>query len=156
MAENVVVITGSDPRKGLDTLSALDEAGEVELRAAAIVQRDADGKLSLDHETGDAISFSERHPRLGAVITLLLGPLDTLLFGNQLVSLFGASEQTPEELAIGHLAQAVPAGGQAVIADVDESDPALLDAKLVDATVARRAYADVEREIDASQEDNVS
>jgi hypothetical protein len=155
MAENVVVITGSDPRKVLDTLSALDEAGEVELRAAAIVARDADGKLSLDHETGDAISFSERHPRLGAVITLLLGPLDTLLFGNQLVSLFGASEQTPEELAIGHLAQAVPAGGQAVIADVEESDPGLLDAKLPDATVARRAYVDVEREIDASRENNV-
>jgi hypothetical protein len=151
MAENVVVITGSDPRKVLDTLSALDEAGELELRAAAIVQRDADGKLSLDHETGDAISFTERHPRLGAVVTLLLGPLDTLLFGNQLVSLLGASEQTPEELAIGHLAQAVPAGSQAVIADVDEPDPSLLEARLADATVARRAYSDVEREIDASR-----
>src|ERR1700742_3799913 len=102
MAENVVVITGSDPRKVLDTLSALDEAGELELRAAAIVARDADGKLSLDHETGDAISFTERDPTLGAAITLLLGPLDTLLFGNQLVFLLGASEQTPEELAIGH------------------------------------------------------
>ncbi len=156
MAENVVVITGSDPHEVLDTLTALDGAGELELRAAAIVARDADGKLSLDHETGDAISFSERHPRLGAVVTLLLGPLDTLLFGNQLVSLFGASEQTPEELAIGHLAQAVPAGGQAVIADVEESDLGLLGARLADATIARRPYADVEREIDASREDERS
>jgi hypothetical protein len=152
MAENVVVITGSDPRKVLDTLSALDAAGEVELRAAAIVARDADGKLSLDHETGDAVTFVDRHPRLGALITLLLGPLDTLLFGNQLVALFGTTQQTAEELAVGHLAQAVPAGATAVIADVDEPDPAVLGTALDGATIARRTYADVEREIDASRE----
>jgi hypothetical protein len=155
MTENVVVITGSDPQKTVDTLRALDDAGKLELRAAAIVHRDADGRLSLDHETGDAVSFTDRHPRLGAVITLLLGPLDTLLFGNQLVSLFGASEQTAEELAVGHLAQAIPAGTTAVITDVDEPDTAVLDkaldTTLGNVTIARRTYADVERELDASR-----
>lgn len=152
MAENVVVITGSDPQKTLDTLHALDDGGKLELRAAAIVHRDDDGKLSLDHETGDAVSFTDRHPRLGAVVTLLLGPLDTLLFGNQLVSLFGASEQTAEELAVGHLAQAIPAGTTAVITDVDEPDPAVLDDALGEVTIARRTYADVERELDAARD----
>jgi hypothetical protein len=152
MTENVVVITGSDPQKVLDTLRALDDAGTLEVRAAAIVHRDADGRLTLDHETGDAVSFTDRHPRLGALITLLLGPVDTLLFGNQLVSLFGATEQSAEELAVGHLAQAVLAGATAVIADVDEPDPALLDATLDGATIARRTYADVERELDASRD----
>jgi hypothetical protein len=156
MAENVVVITGSDPQKTVDTLRALDEGGKLELRAAAIVHRDADGKLSLDHETGDAVSFTDRHPRLGAVITLLLGPLDTLLFGNQLVSLFGTTEQTAEELAVGHLAQAIPAGTTAVITDIDEPDPAVLDealgTTLGGVTIVRRPYADVERELDASRE----
>ena len=149
MTENVVVVTGADPRSVLDTLRALDDAGALELRAAAIVHRDPDGRLTLADETGDAVAFADRHPRLGALITLLLGPLDTLLFGNQLVSLFGLSERSAEELAVGHLAQAVPAGGQATIADVDEPDPALLDAKLAGATVTRRPYADVEREIGA-------
>lgn len=152
MTENVVVVTGADPRGVLDTLRALDEAGALELRAAAIVHRAADGSLSLDHEAGDAVAFAERHPRLGALITLLLGPLDTLLFGNQLVALFGATEHSAEELAVGHLAQAVPAGGRATIADIDEPDPALLDAKLAGATVTRRPYAEVEREIEASRE----
>ena len=152
MAENVVVVTGADPRKVLDTLRALDAAGTLELRAAAIVHRDARGRLSLDHEVGDAVSFANRHPRLGALITVLLGPLDTLLFGNQLVSLFGATEQRPEELAVGHLAQAVPAGGTAVIADLDEPEPGLVDAQLVGASVARRPYTEVEREIEASRE----
>jgi len=110
MTENVVVVTGADPRSALDTLQALHEAGSLELRAAAVVRRDEHGKLSLDHEAGDAVSFADRHPRLGAVVTLLLGPLDTLLFGNQLVSLYGAAEQSPEELAIGHLARTVPPG----------------------------------------------
>jgi hypothetical protein len=150
MTENVVVVTGADPRSVLDTLQALDEEGVLELRAAAVVRRDADGHLSLDHEAGDAVSFADRHPRLGAVVTLLLGPLDTLLFGNQLVSLFGATERSAEELAVGHLAQAVPAGGEAMIADIDEPDPAVLDAKLAGASVTRRRYADVEEELGAS------
>ena len=94
MTENVVVVTGADPRSVVDTLQALDAEGALELRAAAVVRRDADGRLSLDHEAGDAVSFADRHPRLGAVITLLLGPFDTLLFGNQLVSLFGATERS--------------------------------------------------------------
>lgn len=152
MTENVVVITGSEPHEVLDTLRALHDAGTLELRAAAIVHRDGNGRLSLDHETGDAVAFTERHPRLGAVITLLLGPLDTLLFGNQLVSLLGATEQSAEEAAVVHLAQAVPANGTAVIADVHEPDPAALDTALDGATIARRTYADVEREIDAGRE----
>ncbi|MFR9803828.1 hypothetical protein ACL02T_16230 [Pseudonocardia sp. RS010] len=152
MAENVVVVTGAEPREVLDALAALDGAGALELRAAAIVHRDTEGTLSLDHETGDAVSFAERHPRLGALVTLLLGPIDTLLFGNQLVSLYGAAEQSPEELAIGHLARTVPAGGTAVIADVDEPDPGQLDARLPGTVVARRPYTEVEREIEASRE----
>jgi hypothetical protein len=151
MTENVVVITGSDPRTTLDTLRTLDHAGALDLRAAAIVHREADGRLSLDHETGDAVSFADRHPRLGAIVTLLLGPLDTLLFGNQLVSLFGASEKTAEEFAVGHLAQAIPAGTTAVIADVDEYDPTVLDKALDGAQIARRTYADVEGELDAGR-----
>jgi hypothetical protein len=139
MTENVVVVTGPDPRSALDTLQALHEAGSLELRAAAIVRRDADGRLTLDNEAGDAVSIADRHPRLGAVVTLL--------FGNQLVSLFGATERTAEELAVGQVAQAVPAGGEAVIADVDEPDPGLLDAKLAGATITRRPYAEVEQEI---------
>jgi hypothetical protein len=81
----------------LERSRALNDAGTLDLRAAAGVHRDADGGLSLDHEAGDAVSFTDRHPRLGTVITLLLGPL---LFGNQLVSLFGASEQSAQQLAV--------------------------------------------------------
>ena len=95
MAENVVVITGLDPQKTLDTLRALDDAGTLELRAAAHVHRDANGRLSLDHETGDTVSFTDRHPRLGP-ITLLLGPLDTLLFGWLLVRV--QSEELPSQV----------------------------------------------------------
>jgi hypothetical protein len=136
----------------LDTLRALNDAGTLHLRAAALVHRDVDGRLSLNHETGDAISFTDRHPRLGAVITLLLGPLDTLLFGNHLVSLLGAAEQSAEQLAVGHLAQAIPADSTAVIADVYEADPAALDTMLGDAVIGRQTYADVERELDAGRE----
>ncbi|WP_344427766.1 hypothetical protein [Pseudonocardia ailaonensis] len=145
MSENVVVVTGVDPKQALEALQGLEL---VEVRAAAVVHRAADGTLTLDHETGDAVSFADRHPRLGALITLLLSPVDTLLFGNQLVSLFGATEQTAEELAVGHLAQAVPAGSSALIADVVEPDEELLN-QAVGGRITRRPYADVERELSA-------
>lgn len=156
MAENVLVVTGSDPE---EALSALRAADSIELRAAAIVHRAADGSLSLDEQTGDASTFADRHPRLGALVTLLLGPIDTLLFGNQLVALYGASETEPaestigtgqsgEELALRHIAQAVPAGSSAVIAEVVEQDPGVLDTA-VPGTIARKPLAQVEREIEA-------
>jgi hypothetical protein len=148
MAENVVVITAADLDAALQALEGLDG---VELRAAAVVSRDADGTLSLDHEAGDALTFTEKHPRLGALVTLLLGPIDTLLFGNQLVALYGATEQSPEDLALRHIAQAVPAGGTALIAEVVEEDPAVLDAA-VPGTVSRKPLEQVEREIDAAQQ----
>jgi hypothetical protein len=151
MAENVVVITGTEPRATIDALRELDADGALELRAAAVVHRSAKGTLRLDHETGDAVAFTERHPRLGALVTLLLGPLDTLLFGNQLVALYGAREQSPEELAIGQVARAVPAGGTAVIADVVEQQENTLDAKVA-GTVTRRPTADVENEIAAANQ----
>jgi hypothetical protein len=73
------------------------------------------------------------------------------LFGNQLVALVGAAEQGAEPLAVGHLPQAIPADATAVIAEVDEPDPAALDKALAGATIARRTYADVEHELDASR-----
>ncbi|MCF7552071.1 hypothetical protein [Pseudonocardia sp. WMMC193] len=145
MAENVLVVTGSDPAEALSALRASDA---IELRAAAIVHRAADGKLTLDEQTGDALTFADTHPRLGALVTLLLGPVDTLLFGNQLVALYGAAEQSEEGLALRHIAQAVPAGGSAVIADVVEDDESILDTA-VPGTIARKPLAQVEREIDA-------
>jgi hypothetical protein len=145
--ENVLVVTGSDPS---EALSALRASAAIELRAAAIVHRAADGSLSLDEQTGDALTFADKHPRLGALVTLLLGPIDTLLFGNQLVALYGATEQSEEELALQHIAQAVPAGGSAVIAEVVEEDEALLDAA-VPGTIARKPLAQVEREIEATR-----
>jgi hypothetical protein len=143
VAENVLVVTGSDPSEALSALRASDA---IELRAAAIVHRAADGTLSLDDQTGDALTFADRHPRLGALVTLLLGPIDTLLFGNQLVALYGASEQSDEELALRHIAQAVPAGSSAVIAEVVEDDPSVLDTA-VPGTITRKPLAQVEREL---------
>jgi hypothetical protein len=39
-----------------------------------------------------------------------------------------------------------------VIAEVDEPDPAALDEALAGATIARRTYADVEHELEASRD----
>ncbi len=92
---------------------------------------------------------SERHPRLATLLTVLAGPLDTLLLGNSLVALVGAvSEPTPDEVALEQLARAIPAGATAVIADVVERDPEVVDREMarLGARVARRPQAEVEAE----------
>ena len=82
------------------------------------------------------------------------GPLDTLLFGNSFIALTGAlAEPSPDEVALEHLARAVPPGRTAVVAEVAESDPGLVDEALagVSAWIVRRPLADVEAEFGAAR-----
>jgi hypothetical protein len=59
---------------------------------------------------------------------VLAGPLDTLLFGNSVMALTGAlAEPSPDEVALEHLARAVPPGRTAVVAEVAESNLPLVD-----------------------------
>jgi hypothetical protein len=85
---------------------------------------------------------------------LLAGPLDTLLLGNSLVALTGAlAEPSPDEVALEHLARAVPPGRTAVVAEVAESDPGLVDEALAGLSVriVRRPLGEVEAELDAER-----
>ena len=153
--ENVLVVALDDPGTPTDpVLVALTEPGDgFTLRSAAIVHRDADGAVTIGEHAGDLDTegtLVERHPRLAGLLTALLAPVDTLLLGNSLVALTGAlAEPSPDERVLLRLARAVPAGGTAVIADVVESDPQVLDDRLAACavTVTRRPLAEVEAEL---------
>ena len=100
-------------------------------------------------------TFAERYPRLATLLLVLAGPLDTLLFGNSLVALTGALvEPSSDEVALEHLARAAPPGRTAVVAEVAEFDPGLVDEALArfSAWIVRRPRADVEAELDAARE----
>ena len=52
--ENVILVPAKNPDSGrelLDSLGRLSQAGEIELRAAAIVERQADGRWHFPEET---------------------------------------------------------------------------------------------------------
>lgn len=56
-------------------------------------RRSSDGRISIEDHMGDMETrqtLVERHPRLAGLLTVLAGPLDTLLLGNSLVALAGA------------------------------------------------------------------
>jgi uncharacterized membrane protein len=131
--ENVLVITLDEAAapQALEMLSRLASEDGFELRAAAVVHRSGDGRISIEDHVGNVETrqtLAQRHPRLATLLTVLAGPLDTLLLGNSLVALAGAvAEPTPEELALDQLARAIPLGGTAVIADVVERDPDLVN-----------------------------
>ena len=64
------------------------------------------------------------------------------------------AEPSPDEVALEHLARAVPPGRTAVVAEVAESDPGLVDEALagVSAWIVRRPLADVEAELGAARD----
>ena len=159
--ENVLVITLEETvaPHALETLSRLaTEDDGFDLRVAAVVHRSDGGRIRIDDHVGDietSLTLAERHPRLATLLTVLAGPLDTLLLGNTLVALAGAvAEPTPDELALEHLARAIPPGGTAVIADVVEREPEVANRALapLGATVARRPLAEVEAEVGAADQ----
>jgi uncharacterized membrane protein len=160
-AETVLVITLDHAERAPEAIGALTGLaadGALELRAAAVVRRSADGRISIGDEVGDvdtAGTFAERFPRLATLLLALAGPLDTVLFGNSLMVLTGAlAEPSPDEVALEHLARAVAPGRTAVVAEVVESDPAVVDRALADLSVrvARRPLVELEAELDAARE----
>jgi hypothetical protein len=120
-----------------------------------VTGRDRTGRAIREVGDVDTVgTFVERHPRLATLLTVLAGPLDTLLLGNSLVALTGAlAEPSPDEVALEHLARAVPPGRTAVVAEVAESDPGLVDEALAGLSVriVRRPLGEVEAELDAAR-----
>jgi uncharacterized membrane protein len=156
--ENVLVIAFADPASGraaLDALTELDSTGVVELRAGAVVDRADDGKIRVRKEAGDTVPAVERHPRLAALLAVLVGPLDTLLFGNSLLALAGATVVPSEdELALGDLARSIPPGHTAVVAAIVEPEADVVDPRMAElgGIVARRSLAELEAELAASDD----
>jgi uncharacterized membrane protein len=158
--EKVLVITLDEAAvsQALETLNRLASEDGFELRAAAVVHRSDDGRIRIEDQVGDVETrqtLVERHPRLATLLAVLAGPLDTLLLGNSLVALAGAvAEPTPDELALEHLARAIPLGGTGIIADVFERDPDAVDGGLahLGAQVSRRPLAEVQAEIGAADQ----
>ena len=159
--ENVVVVNFPDDSKAYEAMTSvreLDSQGQLRLRAAAVVARDADGGVLVKDQTGDdGLEGVATGGILGLLIGILGGPLGVLIGGatGLLVgSLFDLEDSEQSESVLGEISASVHAGRTALLAEVQEQSHAVLDAAMshLDGEVLRRPVADVEAEISAAAE----
>ena len=149
--ENVLTVNFDDDTKAytaLTSLKQLDEQGQLQLDAAAVVVRNEDGHIETKDEVGDPeFAGSATGGVLGLIIGVLGGPLGVLIGGYTgllIGSLFDMGEADDTESALSDVARSVRPGRPALIAVATEQSPEVLDAamKTLGGTIVRR-YLDV-------------
>jgi uncharacterized membrane protein len=158
---NVVVVTfeqDSEAYEALARLKELDSQGQVELRAAAAVIRDDDGKVIIKDEVGESYGVATATGGLiGLLIGIIGGPLGVLIGGATGLmagSLYDLDEEFDTRSALSQISHAVEVGHTALVAEVSEPSPEVLDSDMarLSGKVFRRPVHEVEAEIAAAQE----
>jgi uncharacterized membrane protein len=159
--ENVVLVTFGEPSRAFQAMSELRRLGDegaLDVRTAAVVERQTDGQFRIP-EGSENIGFvgTAAGGAIGALIGALAGPLG-LLLGGATGAIVGVvadvDEADASEVLLGTVTRSVPPGAAAVVADVDEPAPEVLDAVMtkVGGTVTRRPKFEVEAELQAAEE----
>lgn len=161
MVENIVLVTFGEPSQAYQAMSELRRLGDegaLDVRTAAIVERQADGQFRVP-EGPENIGFvgTAAGGAIGALVGALAGPLG-LLLGGATGAVVGAvadvDESDVSEVLLGTVTRAVPPGATALVADVDEPAPEVLDTVMAKAggMVTRRSRFEVEAELQAAEE----
>ncbi len=158
MGESVVLWSSPQPaeaREAMAELQRLHRDGAVTIRAMAALERDADGQLRI---INDADNFGFEGTVAGGVIGSLLGVLAGpagILLGGAAGVLAGSSadaRQSEEEgRIVGAVARHIAPGTAAVVADLEEPNPEVIDAAARSAggTVVRWSRSEVEAELNS-------
>ena len=163
MEDNVLTITFAEEAKAYQALSDIKRAavaGELEVVAAAVVHRNAEGLFSVkDGVTdGSASGAAVTGTLIGSLIGILAGPLGVLLgasSGALLGGAVGLGDATVTSSVIEQMMRSVPNGASVVVAQVRETSVAALDKVVADlgGVIVRRpteaVLAEVEAEADA-------
>ena len=162
MDENVIVTTFSEDSRAYEALAqlkALAAENQIDLRDGGVVARAQDGTLHVRDESGneDDGLATLTGGTIGLLIGILGGPLG-VLFGGAVGLLTGAIIDTDQDeetdSVLEHISRSIGNGETAVLADLDESAPAPVDAVMaaLDGHVARYSRKDVEAEIAGAEE----
>jgi uncharacterized membrane protein len=163
--DNVLVITfGDAPEKdqnayqALTDLKQLDSQGQIGIAGAAVVTRDLDGRIEVKSEVGDDPYVGiASGGMIGLLLGIIGGPLGVLLggtYGALVGSLFDLDEVDTTESVLGEIAKRIHPTRTALVAQVTEQSPEVIDAAMarLGGDVMRRPAVDVEGEIAAAQE----
>ncbi|MFT0846158.1 DUF1269 domain-containing protein [Actinomycetaceae bacterium L2_0104] len=158
---NVLAATFEDDSKAYQALSELKGAGlegRVEVRSAAIVSRDQNGALSVPEATDNVSGSSTLGGGLiGLLIGVLGGPIG-MLFGWTTGAIIGgvADFKRDDDTSdvISQISKAIPAGTTAVVAELNEYTPEVVDALIsgLGGTIHRRPAIEVLTQLEAAEE----
>ncbi|MGY3790947.1 DUF1269 domain-containing protein [Streptomyces antibioticus] len=158
-SRNVVVIRFDDSDRTYRALSQLKKAdadGLIDVHAAVIVERKADGSLDVadgtDHQIGEGIT---KDSLIGLLVGILGGPFGLLLgwgAGALIGGAIDADKASETDAVIGAFTKTVPPGRNALITDVTETRESVIDtdAAADGGTVTRRPAHEVLDEIEAA------
>jgi uncharacterized membrane protein len=163
--ENVVVVTfGDDPDndknafQALTDLKQLDSQDQIKITGAAVVTRDGDGRVDIKSDVGeDPYVGIASGGLIGVLVGIIGGPLGMLIggaYGMLVGSLFDIDEVDTTESVLGEISKQVQPTRTAVLAQVTEQSPEIIDAAMarLGGEVLRRPAIDVEDEIAAAEE----
>ena len=163
--DNVLVVTfGDDPEhdtnayQALTELRQLDSQGQIKIAGAAVVTRDADGRVDVKSEVGnDSYVGSASGGIIGLLVGIIGGPVGMLLggtYGALVGSLFDIDDIATTDSVLGEISNQVQPARTAVLAHVTEQSPEVIDTAMarLGGQVMRRPVFEVEQEIAAAQD----
>jgi uncharacterized membrane protein len=158
--DNVVLVGFTEQSKAYQALSRLrqaDDAGELEVRAAALLERGPDGVVRLpaggDAAPGVAIAGGGL---IGMLIGVLGGPLGVLLgtsTGLLTGSVAAAAHADDQDIALVAISGQIEPGHTVLVAEVGEVAAEVVDNAMsaLGGTVTRRSAAEVYDEIQSAK-----
>src|ERR1700758_88483 len=161
MTVNVIAVTFDEQSKAyqaLSTLKGLDREGRVELKSAAVVERDANGQLRIPEDTDNAGGEGFLGGGLiGMLIGVLGGPLGMLLglgTGGVIGGVYDVDQADMQDETLAQDGRYIAPGRNALLAEVDEYADEVVDGAMSaeGGTVLRRSADDVLAEIEAAEE----
>jgi uncharacterized membrane protein len=139
----------------LTKLKELDSQGQIDVLEAVVVQRAAEGALTVKDRVGSAELVGTAGGGLtGLLVGILGGPVGMLIGGSTgllVGSLFDLDEVEQVETALGRISESVEPERTALLAVVTEPSPEVVDAAMaaLGGTVLRRSVYEVEAEVAA-------
>jgi uncharacterized membrane protein len=159
--ENVLAVNFAEDAKAYEALTKLKELdgqGQIDLKGGAVIVRANDGSIGVRDQVDDGgYTGTAEGGIIGLVIGILGGPFGVLLGGATgllIGSLFDIEDADETESALEEIARAAHPGHTAVLAQVSEQSPQVVDAAVgqLGGTVVRRSLDDVEAEIASADE----
>ena len=164
-ADNVLVVSfGEDPEndtnayQALTDLKQLDSQGQIKIAGAAVVTRDPDDGVEVKSEVAsDTYVGTASGGVIGLLVGIIGGPVGVLLggtYGMLVGSLFDIDDVETTDSVLREISNQVHATRTAVLAQVTESSPEVIDTAMarLGGEVMRRPAYEVEQEIAAAQD----